>query len=80
MGDARWLEAGLDIQDRSGSDRDWAGTGKYLNVARVVGPGIDPGGNATDFPTFCDLPDEQILEAFVLSVCAITGCQPKQMD
>jgi hypothetical protein len=67
------------IQDRSGSDKDWAGTGRYLNVVRVDGPGIGPGGNATDFPIFCDLPDEQILEAFVQSVCAITGCQPRQM-
>ena len=52
----------------------------YLNVVRADGPGTDPGGNATDFPIFCDLPDEQILEAFVQLVCAITGCQPKQVD
>ena len=52
---------------------------KYLNVARVDGPGIGPGGNATDFPIFCHLPNEQILEAFVQSVCAITGCRPRQM-
>ena len=77
MADGGWKRAW--IQDRSGSDKDWAGTGKYLNVVRVDGPGIGPGGNATDFPIFCDLPDEQILEAFVQSVCAITGCQPRQM-
>ena len=77
MADGGWKRAW--IQDRSGSDKDWAGTGKYLNVVRVDGPGIGPGGNATDFPIFCDLPDEQILEAFVQSVCAITGCRPRQM-
>ena len=77
MADGSWKRAW--IQDRSGRDKDWAGTGKYLNVARVDGPGIGPGGNATDFPIFCDLPNEQILEAFVQSVCAITGCRPRQM-
>jgi hypothetical protein len=50
MADGGWKRAW--IQDRSGSDKDWAGTGKYLNVARVAGPGIGPGGNATDFPIF----------------------------
>ena len=38
MADGCWKRAW--IQDRSGSDKDWAGTGKYLNVARVDGPGI----------------------------------------
>lgn len=77
MPDGCWKRAW--IQDRSRSDKDWAGTGKYLNVVRVDGSGIDPGGDATDFSIFCGLPDEQILEAFVQSVCAITGCQPRQM-
>ena len=56
-------------------EKDWAGTGRYLNVARVEinRPGI--GGNPTDFPIFNKtLSDDQILEAFVTSVCAITGC------
>jgi hypothetical protein len=57
------------------SDADWAGTGRYLNVVRIDQrrPGI--GGNPTDFPIFSDLPDDQILEAFVSAVCAVTGCR-----
>jgi hypothetical protein len=31
------------------------------------------------FQSFATSPTEQILEAFVQSVCAITGCQPRQM-
>ncbi len=56
-------------------DKDWAGTGRYLNVVRVdqSRPGI--GGAPTDFPIYSDLPDVQILEAFVAAVCAITGCK-----
>ena len=78
MADGCWKRAW--IEDRSSNDKDWAGTGKYLNVARVNGPGIAPDGNVTDFPIFCELPGEQILEAFVQLVCAITGSRPKQMD
>lgn len=63
------------IQNREGTEKDWAGSGRYLNVVRTVGPDSGPGGNATDFPIFNDLPDEQILEAFVAAVCAITGCE-----
>lgn len=63
------------IQDKAGTDKDWAGTGRYLNVVRTNGLDKGPAGNATDFPIYSDLPDEQILKAFVLSVCAITGCE-----
>ena len=64
------------IQRRKGDpDRDWAGTDRYLNVVRVGAPGEGPSGNPTDFPIFSKLPDEQILQAFVASVCAITGCR-----
>jgi hypothetical protein len=62
------------IQKKDDPDRDWAGSGRYLNVVRVEALGAGPAGNATDFPIFTELPDEQILEAFVASVCAITGC------
>ena len=61
------------IQHRHGTDKDWAETGRYLNVVRVEGPGRGPGGNATDFPIYNDLPDRQILEAFVHAVSGITG-------
>ena len=62
------------IQVKTG-DKDWAGTGRYLNVVRIdrSRPGI--GGNPTDFPIFCNLTDAQVLEAFVAAVCAVTGCQ-----
>jgi len=62
------------IQRRVG-DKDWACTGRYLNVVRVENLDQGPAGNATDFPIFSELPDDQILEAFVSAVCAITGCR-----
>ena len=62
------------IQRKDEQEKDWAHTGRYLNVVRCETPG-HPGGNPTDFPIFdTRLSDEQILEAFVASVCAITGC------
>ena len=59
------------------AEKDWAQTPgrRYLNVVRIENLGTGPAGNATDFPIFNDLPDEQILEAFVASVSAITGCK-----
>ena len=65
------------IQRRSDPQKDWANAtdGRYLNVVRVEGPNKGPAGSATDFPIFNDLPDKQILEAFVLSVSSITGCK-----
>ena len=61
------------IQYRDG-ERDWAGTGRYLNVVRCGADG-NPRGNATDFPIYSsDLSDVQILSAFVAAVNAITGC------
>jgi hypothetical protein len=62
------------IQRKAG-EKDWAGTGRYLNVVRIdrSRPGI--GGNPTDFPIFTDISDEQVLEAFVSAVCAVTGCR-----
>jgi hypothetical protein len=57
-------------------DKDWANApgGRYLNVVRVTAYDTGPAGNATDFPIFSKLSDQQILLAFVTSVCAITGC------
>ena len=65
------------IQRKTDPDKDWANApkGRYLNVVRVEQLGVGPAGNATDFLIFSDLPDEQILEAFVASVSAITGCR-----
>jgi|GEM_PF-1749945 len=65
------------IQRRTDPDKDWASTpeGRYLNVVRIEQPGSGPAGNATDFPIFSPLSDEQILEAFVSTVSAITGCR-----
>ena len=62
------------IQNKAGLDTDWAHTGRYLNVVRCNAPGR-PGGNATDFPIFNNLPDEEILVAFVRCVNGITGCK-----
>ena len=65
------------IQRKTDPDKDWADAkdGRYLNVVRIEALGAGPAGNATDFPIYSDLPDEQILKAFVASVCAITGCE-----
>lgn len=73
------------VDDESGSFtckndlncKNWANVpnGKYLNVVRIENLGEGPAGNATDFPIFSDLPDEQILEAFVSPVATITGCR-----
>ena len=61
------------VQHRTGAD-DWAGTQRYLNVVRCNTKG-NPVGNATDFPIYSELSDEQILLAFVHAVNAITGCR-----
>lgn len=60
---------------RKEPEKDWAGTGRYLNIVRIDPARPGSGGNPTDFPIFSDLPDEQILEAFVAAVCAVTGCR-----
>ena len=64
------------IQRKTDPEKDWAGTpdGRYLNVVRIERRGGGPAGNPTDFPIFSPLSDEQILEAFVSVVSAITGC------
>jgi hypothetical protein len=62
------------VQHREG-DRDWAGTRRYINVARTETLDGGPSGNATDFPIYSALSDEQALLAFVSAVCAVTGCE-----
>jgi hypothetical protein len=71
QGSGGWKRAWIHHRDGT---KDWAESGRYLNVVRTGGPDAGPGGNATDFPIFSELTDEQILEAFVASICAITGC------
>lgn len=67
------------IQRKPKGEKDWASTpdGRYLNVVRIEKLGSGPAGNATDFPIFSELSDEQILLAFVTAVSAITGCHLK---
>jgi hypothetical protein len=64
------------VQRKHDTDKDWASTpqARYLNVVRISALGGGPAGNPTDFPIFSSLSDEQLLEAFVSSVSAITGC------
>lgn len=65
------------IQNRTG-DADWAKTGRYLNVVRVEAPNAGPKGQAADFPIYvpaAQMSDDQLLTAFVYSVCAVVGCQ-----
>lgn len=56
-------------------DKDWAGTGYYINVARTeqLGSGPSSGGSA-DFPIYGEGEHEDILKAFVEAVCRVTGC------
>ena len=71
------------IQRKEDEEKDWAKTPgrRYLNVVRIEKLGAGPAGNATDFPIFSELSDEQILTAFVQAVSAITGCRlPKDSD
>ena len=60
------------IQHRTG-DKDWARTGRYLNVVRIEQFHKGPAGNATDFPIFNAIPDEEILRNFVILTAAVTG-------
>ncbi len=64
------------IQRKTDVTKDWAKSpdGRYLNVVRIEKLGAGPAGNATDFPIFSSLSDEQVLLAFVVAVSAITGC------
>jgi len=57
--------------------KDWAGTGRYVNVVRISALGGGPAGNSTDFPIF--IPEHQksdtdILSDFVTAACKTTGC------
>ena len=54
---------------------NWAGTKRYLNVVRPPSADGGPSGNPPDLPIFSELPDDQILEAFVAAVYALTGCR-----
>jgi hypothetical protein len=67
------------IQHKNDPEKDWARTGRYLNIVRSDGEGHG-GGNPTDFPILSDLPDEQILTAFVAAVCAITGYKLPEIE
>jgi hypothetical protein len=75
-GKAKGINKRAWIQHRADPEKDWAGTGRYLSVVRIDSRRKGSGGNPTDFPVFNKtLSDEQVLEAFVAAVCAITGCQ-----
>lgn len=64
------------IRRPSDPSKDWAGTGRYVNVAMIPALGAGPGGPSADFPLFnSSIPDDQALKAFVTSVCGVTGCQ-----
>lgn len=58
---------------RRTDEKDWAGSGRYLNAARIEEPGGGPRGNGLDYPIWNNLPDDDILRAFVSSVSAIVG-------
>ncbi len=60
------------IQHRTG-EKDWASTGRYLNVVRCESYHTGPAGNATDFPIYNSLPDDQLLRNFVLAAAAVTS-------
>lgn len=63
------------VQCKNG-DKDWAGTGRYLNVVRVEAPNAGPKGQAADFPVYLSadaMPDDQLLASFVYAVCSAVG-------
>jgi hypothetical protein len=63
------------IRKTAAPETDYAGIGRYINVARTDQLGSGPAGQSADFPIFDkNLSDEQILIAFVAATCAITGC------
>ena len=77
-----WSQSGEHLKrawiQRKTDQRDWAGTGRYLNVVRRSKDRPGSGGNPTDFPIFysdAEKSDEDILRAFVKAACEITGCQ-----
>lgn len=53
--------------------KDWAGTGRYINVAMIPALGAGPGGPSADFPIFNFglTDDEQEFVAFVTAVCGV---------
>jgi len=58
------------VQHRTG-DRDWAGTGRYVNVTRVEGPRTGPSGIPADFPVYRpQATDRALLEDFVHGIHA----------
>ena len=69
-----YKRAWIQKRDETDKEKNYAGTpqGRYLNVVRCDRPGR-PLGNPADFPIFNELPDEQILLAFVYATNAITG-------
>ena len=69
----RVISSAHGFQRKTDPEKDWAKAPRYLNVVRCNGQG-GIGGNPTDFPIFNELPDEQVLRAFVLAASAITGC------
>jgi hypothetical protein len=65
------------VQYREGK-KDWAHTGRYLNVVRVEAPRSGPKGQAADFPIYlsvADVSDDQVLTNFVRAVSQAVGCQ-----
>jgi len=61
------------VQRRTG-DRDWAGTGRYVNVTRIVELHSGPTGMPSDFPVFRDdASDRTVLEDFVHGICRAVG-------
>jgi hypothetical protein len=65
-----WARAWISRRD---GEKDWAGTGRYLNATRVDAPGGGPSGTGPDFPISSSLSDQEILRAYVVTVSAITG-------
>lgn len=65
------------VQYRQG-EKDWAETGRYLNVVRVEAAHSGPKGQAADFPIYltpAQASDDQVLTGFVKAVSQAVGCQ-----
>ncbi len=66
------------IQHRAEPEKDWAKTGRYLNIGTTDSNGLRR-GIPHDLPisSDCTFTDEQVLTAFVAAVCGITGYKVK---
>jgi len=68
------------IKDRSGSDKDWAGTGKHRNVMRVDGPLSVPGKMQRTFQYFATASRSQSLRRSSAQFAPLSAATEDKMN